>query len=741
MRAELAIDTMLKLFFGWLDAHPSVYWTILAIPTGALVAIVVTALWRERTDKKPGRFDLLFIIASVAFLMAWRWPFLLESREFNPDESQLIAGAITLTHDPVFWRSVDGTTSGPLNFYALLPLHALGLPLDYFTARLTGLLLISITLIACYRFLRSLASPAASQLALLPLLIFYATTKDAFFLQYSSGDVSVALFAVSAYLMFGRSPSAVVGNWRLVLGAFTTGLLPWAKIQSAPLAAALIASVLWLIATDPLRSWRHRSSLGGRVLLAAALPTLFQISIVLMTGQLEAFVQRYLRQNFVYVDSGSSFVSALIGMWRFTSETYAFPAFLAESCLISLVMLCLRLCLPRRSGRLFLLSAVWVGTAAVCVLVPRRPFAHYLLLTLVPLALWSGTALGELWPAIRFRRSLGLVLLAIGGLAPLIVRLRQPIPGQFGNFADNWRCPYSLPGTILRSCRAPGDSLGVWGWRTDLYVDGGMPQATRDPHTVWSLENTPYQAYYRNRFLADLKHSRPAFFVDTVGRGAVFYRNRREFGHEIAPALADYIAHEYILLADVQPERIYLRADLRGDSRRDFSKTALQRILAKARTDAEVEEDSPDPESIIPATLGIWDLDGRNVHMLLPPAKMTWKLDGTEKEASVLFGFHPRAYLEGKSNGADFILELEAAGASPRILFQRHLDPARVPDDRKMLSARVPLPNNIAGARLVVRTEPGEYGDQAWDWVYLAALRYIRRPDQKFPGFGVARLQ
>ena len=51
------------------------------------------------------------------FLLAWRWPFLLQASEYNPDESQLLAGALTLTRDPVFWRSVDGTTSGPLNFY------------------------------------------------------------------------------------------------------------------------------------------------------------------------------------------------------------------------------------------------------------------------------------------------------------------------------------------------------------------------------------------------------------------------------------------------------------------------------------------------------------------------------------------------------------------------------------------------------------------------------------------------
>jgi hypothetical protein len=732
---------MLRVLFGWLDGHPWVYWAILAAPTAALIMLVVASWWPPRAERKDGPFDLLFIVVSLASLWAWRWPFLLESREFNPDESQLIAGAITLTHDPVFWRSVDGTTSGPLNFYALLPLHALGLPLDYFTARLTGLILISITLIASYRLLRSWAAPAPSQLAMLPLLVFFATTTDPFFLEYSSGDVSITLFAVSAYLLFRHRPPNTADHRALLLGSFLCGLLPWAKLQSIPLGMALIGGWLWWVVQDQVQSWRHQTRLIGAVLLAAVLPTVVGLLLVVGTGQFEAFVQGYLRQNAVYVDHSSSLAEALKGMWKFTSETYAYPAFLAASILTVALTLGLCVGLRKRLSHLFLPAAAWVCAAAVCVLVPRRPYAHYLLLTLVPLTLWSGASLAALWPAIRFPRRLGLALLTIGCLAPLVVRFTQPPPAQFGRFADNWRRPYSLGGTLLRSCALPGDSLGVWGWRTDLYVDGRMRQATRDPHTFWSLVNTPYQSYYQKRFLADLERSRPAFFVDTVGTGAVFYQNRREWGHEIAPALAAYVAREYVLLADLQTERIYLRSDLQGDGRRGFTPAGLQRILAKARVDPEQEVEAPPPEVITPATLGIWNIDGQNVRMLLPPAKLAWTLDGTEKQATLVFGFHPRAYREGQSNGADVIVELEAAASPVQAVFQRRLDPARAPDDRKVQTVRLPLPDDIAGMQLVIRTEPGEYGDQAWDWVYLAALRYVRKIDRQFPGFGADAIE
>lgn len=57
---------------------------------------------------------------------------------------------------------------------------------------------------------------------------------------------------------------------------------------------------------------------------------------------------------------------------------------------------------------------------------------------------------------------------------------------------------------------------------------------------------------------------------------------------------------------------------------------------------------------------------------------------------------------------------------------------------RRMLSARVPLPREGADMRLVIRTEPGEHGDQAWDWVYLAGLRFVQTTERQFPGFSEA---
>src|SRR4051794_23955123 len=111
---------MLKSLFEWFDAHAESYWIVATLPTLVLLLWSAGAFWRQAEPASSRKREALFAFLILAVLLAWRWPFLLSADEYNPDESQLIAGAITLRIDPVPWRSVDGFTSGPLNFYPLL---------------------------------------------------------------------------------------------------------------------------------------------------------------------------------------------------------------------------------------------------------------------------------------------------------------------------------------------------------------------------------------------------------------------------------------------------------------------------------------------------------------------------------------------------------------------------------------------------------------------------------------------
>lgn len=144
------------------------------------------------------------------------------------------------------------------------------------------------------------------------------------------------------------------------------------------------------------------------------------------------------------------------------------------------------------------------------------------------------------------------------------------------------------------------------------------------------------------------------------------------------------------------------------------------------------------PEAINPAAAPVRLFGGMQVQMMLPPAEMIWKLEGNEREFLFDYGYDPTAYEQGRGNGTVFIVEVRPPAGPPQELYRRLLDPAHLPAERDIQTARVILPGSIrAGSRLVLRTDPGPLGDNAWDWAFVTKIQLKRGPysARQFPGF------
>ncbi len=130
-------------------------------------------------------------------------------------------------------------------------------------------------------------------------------------------------------------------------------------------------------------------------------------------------------------------------------------------------------------------------------------------------------------------------------------------------------------------------------------------------------------------------------------------------------------------------------------------------------------------------------VDGLLLQTLHAPGEITWRMEGAEEEIVFDFGFLPEAIVRGNSDGADFIVELRPAAGPGRVLFRRHVDPAGNPADRGNLHARLALPKVAAGDRLVLRTDPGPAGNNAWDWCYVTRVQLKQGyfPSARFPVF------
>lgn len=704
-----------------------IWWALAPLRPSTLAVPAKAETWGEAA------FCLGFL------LLAWRWPFLFAVEEFNPDESQMVAGAITLWRDPVFWQSVDGSTAGPLNFYALLWPKFLSLPIDYFTARLTGCVLAWVALLVHYRLLRKYVEAVPARLALLPVALFFSLTTQDDFVHYSTEQVSLALLGLAAFwLLCPEAWDGAKRPWRWWLGGLALGLLPWAKIQSIPLGGVHGAWTLWRLTRQtqlsPAQKYRRAAILLG----SAAAPSAIFLLGISACGLWPAFLHRYVAQNFFYVAEQKNTLSYVYHWLQdSTHQTWHYQACVGAAVVLGISFSVIGRSQCWRQGPLWSLGLLSFGAAVFAVLTPHRPFAHYLFFTLSPLLLWSGAALAAAWhnwPGRPHRWALVLVSVGVGGLGPLALRLTQPTPAPLAEWRDNERYPRSAVGSLIGAYQRPQDRLAVWGWMCGLHVETGLAQGTRDGYSYWLIKPSPQQEEYRTTYLQDLRLRHPAFFVDAVGPGAFFFTERRAEAHETFPELAAYIRANYTEIIDLTYARLYVRKDRALTTQLDARQLTE---LANRGRNTRYEAD-PVPLSLDVGELPQNTFGGRVVRMMLPPAIATWTLRGTEREFQFECGYDPRAYLEGNGDGTDFVVSLQPEPGVTFPIFQRRLDPTHRLRDRGVVSIRVPLPPVTPGTKLLLRTTPGPRNDNAWDWAYLASASVLRSPVysyQQFPGF------
>jgi hypothetical protein len=599
---------MLTLF-RWLDQNSWSYWAISGVPTILLVICLVRTL-RARDGLgplEPRRVDWRYALLMLVVLFAWRWPWLYEPMDLNPDESWFLAGALTLRHDPVFWRSVDGITSGPLNFFALLPPSLAGLPLNYFVARLTVLAMVFGATVALYATLRSAYGTRVARVAILPALLFFALAADSDFVCYASENPSLLFAGVGLWLLWSQrprpddAPGAV--RWRWLAGGAIVGLMPWAKLQSAPLALTLAAWGAWLALASssralsesdknpivrtldpvgPLRGTERlrvlpglegpRHPIGarwvqvGKLAAATLAPSLVFLILVAWAGVFEDFYRSYLLDNFTYVEEGGGYAKTAARFVLISQFTRHYAVFFVGVVGVGIVALIERGIRRRAPGPITWMSLVLSLVSFWVVLAPGRDFLHYLLYTVLPLTAWAGASYGDMTTALerpRARLVLALAFMAVTAVPMWFVRATYiGAPAIYGHFAEHWLAPYDSVGKVLLQYRRDGDTMGLWGWYSHAYVQARLPQAQREAESEHQLRDWPLRdSYFRPQYMKDLRRNRPALFVDAVGPGAFGYDVRETSAHETFGELAAYIRENYTLAADEGHARVYVRND------------------------------------------------------------------------------------------------------------------------------------------------------------------------------------
>ncbi|MFM7476158.1 MAG: hypothetical protein ACKO2T_10620 [Microcystis aeruginosa] len=519
----------------------------------------------------------------MTFILAARWPGFL-SPMLDPDEAFFITGAIKLLKDPVFWRAVDAGSSGPLNVYPLTLPAFFGFRIEYASSRILGLIMITAAIVCLYYALSTLYDKSLSRPAIVPVVTTVALMKFFDYVHYTSEHFSVAILSVALLIVCKYYAGNSSNPNRLIFAlGFILGTTPFAKIQSVPIAfsiACIFLHILWLKSRSRGQFIRSLAAffLGGMLFSALVVLYLTIFSIY------DAFWTSYIEQNLlIYSTDGlggnvtqlsfSAKIIIFIWMLRGVPDTRILFLLTAIVLILGVPFLIIKrfsLSLNQEKSNTFCFvyySLFILVASSYSIIRPGNGFTHYLLFLIIPSGFLIGVFMGELAKVLqmsqltlsdlRFSLLTGVIFITFtGSLLEFATTITSDnfYLNNRRRFARNYLSPIAK--TILKYA-SPGESMAVWGWASELYVDTGLIQATRAG--VMGPFKSPLQQYFFKQYADDLINSNAKLFVDAVAPRMFFFTDRETQGHEVFPEIARVINENYRLVDEVQGVRIYIK--------------------------------------------------------------------------------------------------------------------------------------------------------------------------------------
>lgn len=560
---------IMRQIVGWMSASDVHYWIIAGPSMLAVISLagysLITGFRQSPGEQAHAAFlsgSLPFVTMVAWTLIAFRWPAVLYPLPLNPDESGRVVEAMKLFGDDVIpWRSIDTGTSGPLNAYILILPALLGLPLDYATARIVGLLCTFGTILFTFLAVRTVTNDGIAKMTIVPMLIFYCFTRFYDFIHYTSEHLSIVLLAGALFVIVQYAFSAQRRGARLFLSSLLLGAVPFAKLQATPAAATLyVASVVFLIrrgnALGTPFGWRESLYCSG----IGVLPAVF--AVMLLWGHaFEDFWISYVVNNLLFVSG--KYVMPLSAVIHSFVQPGIFIGYLSGNIVLwltSAVAAAFYRLFSRQYATHLYLSVCYLLVTVYIVLKPGRDHFHYLLYLVAPLALVAGVLAGNIALTVLHRygrRPAAAVMILAAGIivAHQVPAEREyyavnPLLASAADYfaADPWSSlapDVSVATEAILSVAHPGEKMAIWGCTPEFYVSTGLLPGTPDATIENMILDSSLQKYYRERFLRFLIEERPPVFVDSVTSRTFYDRNK--YAHETFRGLADFVEGSYSL--------------------------------------------------------------------------------------------------------------------------------------------------------------------------------------------------
>ena len=544
------------------DTFPTFYWILCCT---LCFGLIVTVLRKCISDS-------VMLALSFGTLLLLRLPTLAYNREINPDESQMITQGLTLTIDPIYFRSVDGTTIGPLDSYALIIPSWIGLPYDYISARLLAFVLISLSLLFLYKAARQWFGLMPARLALLPVIFVLGMTQNNDLLSYCSELVPLFLLSTGTWLFSKIDTQTQPGYRTLFLIGLVIGMVPLGKIQGMPVAAVLGLFVGISLIRSPI-VWRLIVSRLLMLSLSALIVPAAFIGMAWVNGLHNDFWLFYIEGNLRYGGNTNHWRN-ILNFPRHMAKGEEFGWLILFAILLTVVAIG-RYAITRQRPLLTRVWAVRFGFIGLSLLAAfyaitrtGTQFVHYFFFMLGPLFMlvalgWKIMLLRKENSAIRLAPLLvpTLFLALIVGKSALNYNRNVPLNAYPNDDQESFSTPQPPIVQQIRKYAKEGEPLVVWGWRCDYYVSTKMPQGTAENHSERCVFGSSMTHVYQQRYLNNFLRSVPPVFVDAVGNESHWIIDRKTQGHEIIKPLAAFVKARYQYMGLYNDARLYVRND------------------------------------------------------------------------------------------------------------------------------------------------------------------------------------
>ncbi|MGG7664098.1 hypothetical protein [Dyadobacter sp. BHUBP1] len=536
--------------------------------TGFILVLVAVGFYYkasvpDRVTRLPSNVYWAGLLLGLLLLM--RLPFIAYNRELDVDEGQMLAQAMSLKQLGGYWQFVDGLTQGPLTSYALIIPSWLGLPFDYTSGRLMGVLLLFLTLLAIFFTLRNLFRKTAALMVFTPVACFFLLSQGVFSTLYNEYLV-MFLLALCFWQFSAVHRQTQPRSYQLLLLGFLAGMVPFAKLQGVPTALLIVIFTVILIVKRSQYKIRHLACLVGAGIL---FPAIVLVQII-RYDVLDYFWQFYVLGNMEYSGGGSIWDKAL-----------RYPGFLRQSGQFFYFFICNALLIVGAAAKLIWPGGrhgvsrliFWFGLLHVIigffvVIKPGYLFPHYQLFLIIPLTVLAGTMVERgaeppSWSSLQKNAMVSAWLLTC--FAPHFVsKWASTTSRSSGSVTRISRTDLGKPlvmspvgNTILRFSR-PGELLTIWGWHPAYHLETRLSQATADVIPFRVLTPGPRQQSHLQRYLRDLEKNMPVVFVDQITTASFWFNDPAQFGHARIPGLSSFISKHYHQVATIHGETIYV---------------------------------------------------------------------------------------------------------------------------------------------------------------------------------------